>query len=704
MVDQYHQEDAEAVIQSNSEQFRRKLFPLLSLLVIAVTAGVIVSRQSSDESQNTDNEVSSFAGPSSACTSWSRSLFEDGCRSTLIESDALSDSNGDWFFSDATSLTTINVSEYGDFRLRKLSSGGIDVAKAPLFAQAAPSVIINNDEASTRRLYVMLALHEPSGTVLVLQSGRIGPISSSTNNESFLPPPISTLALHSTKDGFCSWASNFTRPDNVVYSCAQSDEAPSSMVNFVPASVITSRTVFSTSSTCVSWVFLLGSAASSSTSAALTPQISGYSIIYPCATNLVDSSQEEETSPLSLSTSSSSSSSSSTLTSSFSSLSPSASLSSTSAIMAPSIQHSHLPSSLSHLKTSMLRHQSQQHVEKRPTSSSSITSQHPPIYKHQSVKSSSPLVENSKETISEIKRKTIDESFVNLPGDSPGRLSFRWTTGELSLPCSTDSEVPCAYWDSAYGVSLTSTALFESADESIFFASFPTYKLDPWPNASASSDSNTRLYSEILAIDVTGQSGYVGERWKLSTDLYILDTPVFLTAVISNIVVSDSGELFFAAVRNATGDGDFGGWERVLLSVNGKTGEVIWIYPPKGDLLDPSPRIKSSDELHLLTVSLTESSLIFCGLRPRNGTVNNVGIGAVDTSDGALVSKQFSLSLSFSPFFSAPASLSFSLIHTLFLCIGYTYSPLHTLSLFSLTFLHLNIFVICVLSFAFFLL
>ena len=297
----------EAVIQSDSEQFRRKLIPLSSLLVIIVTTAVLVS-QSNDGSNNTDNEASSFAGPSSACSSWSRSLYEDGCRSTLIESDALSDSNGDWFFADATSLTTVNFSEYGDFRLRKLSSGGIDVAKAPLFAQAAPSVMI--DDVSPHRLYVMLALHEPSGTVVVLQSGRIG--SRSSSNES-LYPPISTLALHSTRDGFCAWASNFTRPEKVVYGCAQSDEAPSSMVNFVPASVITSRTVFSnvpTSSSCLSWVFLLGSASSSSSSdRVLTPQISGYSINYPCAsTSLVDLGGKRQDSLLSMSSSSLSSS------------------------------------------------------------------------------------------------------------------------------------------------------------------------------------------------------------------------------------------------------------------------------------------------------------------------------------------------------------------------------------------------------------
>ena len=632
----------EAVIQSDSEQFRRKLFPLSSLLVIIVTTAVLVS-QSNDGSNNTDNEASSFAGPSSACSSWSRSLYEDGCRSTLIESDALSDSNGDWFFADATSLTTVNFSEYGDFRLRKLSSGGIDVAKAPLFAQAAPSVMI--DDVSPHRLYVMLALHEPSGTVVVLQSGRIG--SRSSSNES-LYPPISTLALHSTRDGFCAWASNFTRPEKVVYGCAQSDEAPSSMVNFVPASVITSRTVFSnvpTTSSCLSWVFLLGSASSSSSSdRVLTPQISGYFINYPCAsTSLVDLGGKRQDSLLSMSSSS--------FTSSPSSSSP------------PTSLHSLPP--LSTLKTTMLRHHhtqslmNEQFIPQPPTVINDNIISKASLRESTSESTTESTTEPTTEPTNESTTESTSEiTSYTLPGDAAGRLSFGWTTGELNLPCSTDSEVPCASWDSSYGVSLTSTALFESADESIFFASFPTYKLDPWPNASASIDSNTRLYSEILAIDVTGVSGYIGERWKLSTDLYILDTPVLLTAVISNIVVSDSGELYFAAVRNATGDGDFGGWERVLLSVNGKSGEVIWIYPSKGDLLDPSPRIKSNDELHLLTLSLTESSLIFCGLRPRNGTVNNVGLGAVDTSDGALVSLHVVVFLFFHYYLQTPFFLS----------------------------------------------
>jgi hypothetical protein len=578
----------DSVIQSNSEQCRRISIPILSLFIISLTTALILSRQSSEQSK-TENDTSAFAGPANPCNSWSRILSDDGIRSILIESDAVSDSNGDWYFSDVTALPTPNTTQYGGFRLRKLSSGGIDVAKAPLFAQAQTVSVTN-----AKRLYVMLALHEPSSTIVVLQSGQIGPNNPTT--------PISTLALHSSSDGFCSWAQNFTQPDMVSYACARSDEAPSSMINFVPSSAITSKTVFSNpvTSSCVSWVFLLGSTTGSSQG--LTPQISGYLLNFPC-TNLVKMTNKYQSiSPFS--------SLSSTLTSESSSSFTSSSIYSSSQMSSTSTSNEEVPSNVytkESIKDKLEKENSILESETRLSSSDSSSS------------------------------SSIDDSSISSFGTS-GSLSFGWTTGELSLPCSKQTEVPCATWDSSYGVALTSTALFESTDESIFFASFPTYKLDPWPNASSIMDADARLFSEILAVDVTGQSGYKGERWKLSTDLFILDTPVLLTAVISNIVVSDSGELFFAAVRNATSEGDLGGWERVLLSVNGKSGEVIWIYPSKGDLLDPSPRIKSNDELHMMTISLTQSSLIFCGLRPRNGTINIVGLGAVDASDGALVS------------------------------------------------------------------
>ena len=145
-----------------------------------------------------------------------------------------------------------------------------------------------------------------------------------------------------------------------------------------------------------------------------------------------------------------------------------------------------------------------------------------------------------------------------------------------------------------------------------------------------------------MALRVDGHSDAPGSLiWKLSTDLRVLDAPISLVAVLSNVVVSAAGVLYFAAVRNATvaGSPRGGDWERILLAVDGSSGNVLWMYPSAGDLLDPSPRLRSGEDLQLLSLSLAQAALVFCGTRPKNSSiVGDVGIGAVDLAGGDLVS------------------------------------------------------------------
>ena len=120
------------------------------------------------------------------------------------------------------------------------------------------------------------------------------------------------------------------------------------------------------------------------------------------------------------------------------------------------------------------------------------------------------------------------------------------------------------------------------------------------------------------------------------------DSPVLVIAVLSNIVVSASGVLYFAAVRNATRQGDGCGWERTIIAVD-PDGEVLWQYPPTGDLLDPSPRLQSGQDLQTFSIAVSDTAVVFCGLRPRNTTVDgDIGFGAVDATGGQLVSSDAS--------------------------------------------------------------
>jgi len=120
----------------------------------------------------------------------------------------------------------------------------------------------------------------------------------------------------------------------------------------------------------------------------------------------------------------------------------------------------------------------------------------------------------------------------------------------------------------------------------------------------------------------------------------VLDAPVFVTAVVSNLVVSEAGVLFFVAVRNATApQADSGGWERVMLAVDGTAGEVLWSFPPTGDLFDPAPRLQPGQDLQTVSLALTRAAVIFCGALPRNASIDgDFGIGAVSAAGGELVS------------------------------------------------------------------
>lgn len=554
----------------------RRSIPLLAIFIIIITyytsqtirnnrlANEEANSSSSSTTTNTPSTSSTstsssisytYLGPTSACSAWQRVLDDEGYRADTISSDAISDSYGDWYFSD--SVTSIiqqqeNNNDIGsirlNFRFRKLSVLGVEVTSAPLFGQPPALLsdinfttwVTNNiqdndtNESTTvsQRLFVLMAVHEPSSTTIVIQNGLYNasntyfsssyrtPLRGSepTPSISNLYGPLnsgiffSTIALHSNIDGFCLWGHSFlsSDTDNITYTCNTIDTGSYSL-EFVPFSLVASNQVFpveGNTDMCYSWVYLLGTSNNS-------PQLDGFQLVFACNSN-----------------------------------------------------------------------------------------------------------------------------YGNNEGIQP-ILQHIWSS--LPIDCDGSNGILCSDWNTGYGVMITSlifwnTALLPdtvplvpSTTGSILFAAYPLVALDPWPNVTdiLILNSNQPL-TELIAINTTNDS----EIWKLSTDIR---SNIPIVAIVSNLVVSNTGIIYFAAVKNTTDSEGNVQWERILVSIDGKTGSVLWIS--SNNIFIPSSFLNPGDELELLSLSLTSTALVYCGLRPSNSTDNgNFGLGAVDIAGGALVS------------------------------------------------------------------
>jgi hypothetical protein len=187
-------------------------------------------------------------------------------------------------------------------------------------------------------------------------------------------------------------------------------------------------------------------------------------------------------------------------------------------------------------------------------------------------------------------------------------------------------------WSDPIAASSLSLQLWE---DMILFVSYQAASLVPFPDTTG--DPNP-LYSEVIAFNISSSPASI--MWRLTTDLSLAYS---VLAVVSQPIISPTGLLYVSVITNysvVSPDGS-GVYSPAIACIDAFAGALIWISVPP-PLLDIQV-IPSYSLLQPMQLTLTQSVLIFCGLRPipntSTGLVDDslIGMGALEVGSGTLV-------------------------------------------------------------------